>query len=453
MPNAPLKHVAGSTVTTVVDPRFGTGNTPTQPSGWGDGGGSTPPPPLTGDTYTAPGLYVPAGALDDWRAARDASSATLAEVVIFGDSTTYGAADANQPPGWFSWVKALKDAATAAGFADGGHGLANPDDGYVGYVFSSEAPTITNRSGFSDTPHAGRMTWTDRPGTGTITIEGHGTRVRLILLRSPDHGQVGYSLDGGPETIVDTYNNGAVSPYDFLPVLFDNLTEGPHTVTVRAVGGSPQKATAVYAEFNVEFLRSTGIAFHRNAQSGGLWDHHFASAKSAFSAPSMTPWNMGLQHPNTTDLSKSHAFYDGAQIGAKPLYRNIKLAIAQFGTNDLGGGGISDHDRLAEYAENAAYFARTCRSIGASGVLIAPPFSNVSTNTGIQQTPGRAKAALAGIATAYNVCYADFQEPLGYDLRNWQARHGGVPGPTRSHVPWTAYTVEGEWLWNNLLAL
>lgn len=66
---APLRHY-GQGEFTVVDPRFGTGPTPTQPSGWGDGGGGTTP--------TDPGtILVDTGEIwvdTDYTGATDASA-------------------------------------------------------------------------------------------------------------------------------------------------------------------------------------------------------------------------------------------------------------------------------------------------------------------------------------------------------------------------------------------
>lgn len=60
MTNAPLKHIQGSTVTTVVDPRFGLSDTPRQPTGWG---GATEQPVSSGhviDVAAAYGMTVTA---------------------------------------------------------------------------------------------------------------------------------------------------------------------------------------------------------------------------------------------------------------------------------------------------------------------------------------------------------------------------------------------------------
>lgn len=454
MPSAPLKHVAGSTVTTVVDPRFGTGDTPTQPSGWGGGGSG--PAPLTGDTYTAPGLYVPSGALDVWRAARASTATELVEVAVFGDSTTYGAADPGRGAGYFSWIKATKDAATADGQPDGGHGHYHQMDPLVGYTFSTDAPTVTAVTGnWNQTSYATHYSFCNRSGVPdeAITITGNGTRVRLTLMKSSAHGRVGYRVDGGAETIVDCYfdPSGKRVPYEPHPVYISGLTNGPHAITVRYVGASPSSGTATNAEFNIEFVRNNGLVFHRNATSGASMLRFFRTDLNDAGSESMTPFWMGLGSLNS--LTANTNFMDGAPLGSKPAYRNVKLAVMQMGTNDFQAATITDHNTLAAYIENMAYFCRTVRSVGCSGLIITPPWSQMANTTAVQQTGGRVKAAMASLATTYNVAWADFQEPLGYDLRNWLARNDATPGAGKSHLSDTAYVIEGTWLWDNLLAL
>ena len=448
----PLHHVDSDS--TVVDPRFGTDATPTQPAGWGSGGGTTSPAPLTGDTYTAPGISIPAGSLDVWRTARDSSATSLVEVVIFGDSTTYGAADPLRGDSWYSWIQALRAAAWADGVPDGGFGRINRRDINGSFTHpAGYAPTIVSETGdWSDGFIASRGPFLHRTGgtTDSITFSGTGTGIRLTFLGSGSMGKAAYSVDGGTETVVDNYGGGPRASYEAKPVFIGGLSDGLHTLTVRAAGPSDSDAAAVAVEFHVEFIRDTGVTFHKNAVSGDTFSKYFRADLNEAATESMAPFWMGHQSLNTTG-SISNIRYEGTLPGPKPAYRNIKLAIAQFGTNDLGGSAYTNHDALATYLENAAYFASTCRAVGCSGLLVAPAWTQLPPAGQVGMR--RAKGALSSIAAAYGLAFADFQEPLGYDLRNWLTRNTAEPGANRPHLSSAAYQIQGTWLWENVLAL
>lgn len=456
MPNAPLKHVDGSTVTTVVDPRFGTADTPTQPAGWGGGtgGGTTSPAPLTGDTYTAPGVYIPAGALDVWRTARDASGTDLVEVAIFGDSITYGAADPNRGPDYYTWVQATREAAWADGHPNGGFGYVHRGDVGGTFVYPAGFAPVTNRVGnWSEVvANASRAPFINTSGTTTdyITFTGTGTGIRLTFLGSGAMGKAAYSVDGGPETVIDNYGGGARVPYEAKPVFIGGLTDGEHSITIRPAGGADADSAAVTVEFHIEFVRGNGLVFHRNGMSGATISHHFRADTNEAVTESMTPFWMGQQSLNTAG-SITNARYEGTIPGPKPAYRNVRLAIVQFSTNDLGGVDYTSHDAFAQTMENFAYFASTCRAVGCSGLIVAPPWTQLPING--SRGARRAKAMFASLATAFNIAFADFQEPLGYDLINWSTRNNATAGTGGSHLSADAYEIEGTWLWENVLSL
>lgn len=93
MSNAPLRfRSGGATVHTVVDPRFGTGATPTQPPGWGGGTGATPSPEASNVIVISPS--------GDTTGATDLANiqAAINEAAIVADMTTNAPAQTDGTP-------------------------------------------------------------------------------------------------------------------------------------------------------------------------------------------------------------------------------------------------------------------------------------------------------------------------------------------------------------------
>lgn len=185
---------------------------------------------------TVRGVHIPKGSLDTWKAARDAHASQLVEVAIFGDSTTFGATDLGGNNN-YSWVQRLRALSKAAGYTDGGKGIAGIMDPTIlhdtGEVSAIQANTGFGSGGSFDV----LLTETAFSNTAdnSITFQGYGTMLRLYYSRLGAGGEFTYSVDGGAAVVVNS-NSSTTSA---AVITVTGLAEGLHTVTVVNRGGVP----------------------------------------------------------------------------------------------------------------------------------------------------------------------------------------------------------------------
>lgn len=183
------------------------------------------------------GVHIPAHALDTWAAARDNHASQLAEAVWFGDSTSFGSEySANN----YSIVDRLRDRWRADGLTDGGKGffaggeatMTGRDAAYdVNGVVSNQWNAISDQF---DT--CGGQYFRSNTAGQLLTLHGYGTRFKVWFTKRAS-GQMGVAIDGGTETIIDTYGQtGTTQAWQ----LFSGLSAGSlHSVVLRCVGGRP----------------------------------------------------------------------------------------------------------------------------------------------------------------------------------------------------------------------
>lgn len=198
-----------------------------------------------GPGLSAPGIWVPAGSLEKWRAARDGSASSLCEVAIFGDSTTYGSA--NGTPAFYSWIQKLRALSRAAGYADGGRGIAGVSDFATLTTGgpSGEDGTLSYSSLGGWAGAGGPMlteTFGSTTGGQALVLQGWGTKCRLHFGKTQSSGQFTVSIDGGSATTYESYTpklvGGTSAYFSAQSILLDLTSYGLHTVTVTNVGGS-----------------------------------------------------------------------------------------------------------------------------------------------------------------------------------------------------------------------
>ncbi|WP_435748622.1 glycoside hydrolase domain-containing protein [Microbacterium sp. PMB16] len=101
--------------------------------------------------------------------------------------------------------------------------------------------------------HGGTEHWVRAGDTPTMTFRFTGVQAELLGNTDPAHGTYAFSVDGGPETIVDAYS--ATRQYQQLLFSTGVLPSGPHTVVLRVTGQKNPAASRAGAQ--IDFARVT----------------------------------------------------------------------------------------------------------------------------------------------------------------------------------------------------
>ena len=423
MPTAPLRHVSGSTVTTVVDPRFGTDDTPTQPPGWGGTGGGGGSIGTYSGGVRGEGFHVPPGALSNLTAAL-ANGATdqRVEIAYIGDSTGWGSGpdETGGPP-----LK-LRELLLAAGLPDGGAGM----------MRQRGIPGVTTATTFSDSgkmytvPPAG-VAMSITPGE-TYTFTGPGTAYRFI---GWNLSTLTYTVDGGATQSFPASNNGKLQ-YHYV----SGLAAGSHTIVVTNATGTPANGNG--SSVMVEALNSVGVVVHQDSVSGGKSGNYFAfSEASSAGTNGNNPgqYLLGQVIGGTNSLSTSPP-------AARPAARNVKAAIWALGLNNMSD--VSDADvagtgpgAVGTLQEDFSLFVNHCRHAGCDPILAVPHFRSDSRGW---KAAGKMHAALVSAAEAHGVAWCDYDHAL---------HAAGIPQQSNPHLPQSSYDAEAQFLFDNVLSL
>ncbi|HJV69226.1 GDSL-type esterase/lipase family protein [Ideonella sp.] len=136
--------------------------------------------------------------------------------------------------------------------------------------------------------------WSNMPGA-SYQVPFSGTQVHLYGARAPWHGIAAVSIDGGPETNVDTY---AASRADGVwlwssPV----LAAGPHTLKVRVTGQKNASASGTYVVADRVDIVNGGLNVLGNAGfESGPSDWTVATSAPSQSYVSTTSPRSGTSH-------------------------------------------------------------------------------------------------------------------------------------------------------------
>ncbi|CQR47151.1 Bacterial Ig-like domain (group 2) [Paraliobacillus sp. PM-2] len=102
----------------------------------------------------------------------------------------------------------------------------------------------------------------DRPEDVYFEIKFSGKQIKLFGIKAPAHGIYAISIDGGEEQEIDAY----APSREYKQLIYDsgNLTEGDHTLKLRATGEKNEQATRPdvqidYAEVKQKVIDVTGI--------------------------------------------------------------------------------------------------------------------------------------------------------------------------------------------------
>ena len=196
------------------------------------------------------GYRIPAGSLDVWRAARNASATTRCEVVGFGDSLTFGT---GPTVGQYSFLQRLRERAGTDGYVDGGRGFNSsgsltPVDNFAGETTPVSAQTGFNLGlpgGITPMPSVAVSTTLN----DTISYTVFGTACRLWWTRYFQAGRFSYKVNAQAVVVVNaSYNEspplptvvaGLSSIDSILLGAADGLVAGTNTIVVTNLGGAP----------------------------------------------------------------------------------------------------------------------------------------------------------------------------------------------------------------------
>lgn len=375
------------------------------------------------------GVIIPEGSLDVWKAARNASASTRTEVVIFGDSTTFGSTGGS--PFFYSWVQKLRANSIAAGYPDGGRGIAGLGD-TAGMSGPENIPIIQSTSGgtWTSAGDSNDMLLSETPTTSTngatIVFQGYGTKARLHYTKIGTGGTFTYAINGGSATTVNTNFAGFSGATIYLDLGGTDSTL--HTVTVVNTSGA---RTSVVAEF----LRSTGIVYHKQAISGISYGSYFSTDNSG-NGNYQAQLALGLTPGTATSVN---GLGWGSPIATRPNYRHPSLAICALSINDQQGASSID---TASVERGVELFIRMTRAAGADPLVVIPHLDYAS---GAHLYSGPIKRALLAVAMSHQCAVVDFNEALG--PINSSGLQAGAP-----HLSQTASDREADFIWTQALA-
>lgn len=416
-------------------------------------------PSVASSGQTKRGVYLPTGSLDVWKAARDNSANARTEVVIFGDSTTAGSATtvpANYSGSSYTWVQKLRELSIAAGYPDGGRGIAGLPD-TAGMSGPDNIPIIQSMNPAGSWVGAGDgndVLLTDTPTSttngATIVFQGHGTAARLHYTKMGSNtGTFTYSVDGGAPVTVDA-SVGAPTGFSadtiYLPLGGTDTTL--HTVMIVNTGAAQR--TGVSAEF----LKTNGVVYHKHGISGISSNSYFGRAN-----PNNGNYQIQVAYGITVGTPDGNGTYGWQQpVASRPAHRHPSLGIFALGINDMqglsigtdGNPTVAEQDAInrgcAYLEDNIGNFVRFTRAAGADPLVVVPHYDMAQWTHTVAGQFARSSWA-AGMAMGCAV--VDFNEAIR-PTNTMVARGLGDPAV---HASWQTYDAEAAFLWNNALSL
>ena len=394
--------------------------------------------PRTIPTYTSPdgGIIVPPGALDRWWQWRATGGAERRELIVYGDSTTFGAG------GNYSWLQRLRDRAVEFGLPDGGKGIFagqeseleyDPPEvnGLVGGTFGGGFPdTFDNLSGsyYYDT---------GVPSGHTLELQFRSTAFRLWYSARGNSGDFTYSVDGGPTVTVHAFDDTqTASRFVYVSGLAPDVT---HTIEIVNSGGED-----VYVALAP--VNETGLAIQKHAVSGNTFNNVFFGALG-LTAP-YTQAIDGMRYQSALGLNHvavtSNDRYRGATVDTsyddEARVRPI-VAVTHLGFNDLTNAVEGDTQAWNEYVKR---FAGACYDADCDGIVVSGqlPYNDNWETLG----PDRF-TALRDEALTQGLTFVDLFTPIGGPSLDYAA------GPTNPHLTKPQYQDQADYAWYGLLGL
>lgn len=400
-----------------------------------------------------PGVYLPTGWNANWQAARNASTATRTEVVIFGDSTTFGSATGTIP--FYSWVQKIRALSIAAGYTDGGRGIAGMSD-TAALSGPENIPIVQSTSGgtWGNSGDGLDVLLTETPTStvngATIVFQGYGTAARLHYTKTATCGTFTYSIDGGTPVSVNA-NIASGFTADSVYLALGGTDTTLHTVTVVNTGSSQR--TSVVAEF----MKTKGIVYHKHAISGISTSSFLSRGAGTSLGDYAAQLALGLT-PGIASAPAAVPYGWGSPVAARPAYRNPSLAICALGINNMQGlslateGAPTTSEQATAAAmvqsveDDIANFVRLARAAGADPLVVVPHLEMASHG---HTWAGEFIRAIWSTGVSHGCAVVDFNTALR-PLSTMAARNLGTPAV---HADYRAYDAEATFLWNNALSL
>lgn len=379
-----------------------------------------------------PGVWLPAGWDTRARAKFATRAASRVECAFFGDSTTFGQTSAAE----YSWVTRVRARSQADSIPDGGFGM----------VSSADTAALTGSDALI--PLASATLWTQSDSDNafltsgyttttvgrTLTLQFKGTAFRIWYSLRDTAGTAGsfsVAVDGGTAVTVSTATTAlAIDNY-----YVTGLTEGTHTVVVTYTAGTG----AVH--LTPEFLRSTGVTYHKQGVPGISSNSWFgpASVGNYRVAPSLGLDSAGAA--NSTPL-----FYRAQKTAGQ--YRNVALTAFHLGINDCQSSttAVDADARSGDLAASIGLFAMGTKQANASGVVILPHYWAAS---GGSAYGGKFRRAGLAAALSYGLAVVDFSQPLGSPAESIAAGYGGAS--SNPHLNAAGYTVQGDLFYEQII--
>lgn len=389
-----------------------------------------------------PGVWIPDGALDRWKAARNASSSARAEVVAFGDSTTYGqtaTGNANTSANNYSWVQKLRALSIAAGYTDGGLGIRGF---YDPAALSAEALAhISANSGFVASTNAqGLLTYGISSGAAgsvgnSVTVQGKGSVARVFYTQfGTGGGVVSWSADGGAATGSLDGRSG-VANYRIQYVDIPLSGSGTHTITFTVT-------TSGQIDFTVDWLNTAGIVWHKQGIPGKQVTQIWPNLNQVPFMAASFGLGIGENINGTGALSVPYGM-------TKTGPRSPSLAIFHMGINDQQG--ISSQATALNFVQTVeagiGVFAQMCKQAQCDGLVCIP---HLVYATNYLAYGGNVRRAISQTAVAYGLAVADLELPVT-PVSN-AATYGGAAAGNAPHLNQAGYDAQAQFLWDNVLS-
>lgn len=394
----------------------------------GGGGGS-----VASLLTPARGVYIPSGSLATWRAARDAHASARTEVTILGDSTTMGATPSGLT---YSWVIRLRQLSIAAGITDGGRGVAGRDDNPA--LSGESLPILQSYGDWTYPPDKSGPLWDEGFYSAAVTgspliLRGYGTAVRLHWIVGGTPGSFTYGVNGGTAVPVTPTANGGSSIY--IPGLAGN----PNTVSIQNTGGAPLHVVG-------EFLKTTGVVYHKHAFSG-LYAREAAVYDDAVNLRLQLA--MGVA-PGVADSPNGYGW--AQPEGAHPQYRDSSLVVLFLGMNDLQGAGYAVGNDWQTYLRAMGIAMWMVKAAGADCLVLIPHWICAAEAAANQFAPWWS-AQLLSFALANGCACLDLNQVIHPIYGKGPAASAWYDSTNKSHLTAAGYQAMAEYIWDNCLAL
>lgn len=375
-------------------------------------------------------IVVPDGSLDRWFAYRDTLGAARREVVVFGDSTTWGSG------GLYSWLQRLRDRAVTYGMDDGGKGIFGAAENQItydspevnGYVSSTATGATDNFDNLD-----GSFFFDDgSPSNAELVLQFRSSAARLWYVRRSSVGEFTYQVNDEDPVVVDAYKTGT-GDYTFVYLSGYDPTQ-THTLTITGTG---------VAGFRVALapVNDTGIAIQKHARSGGTIFGTF------FNQQGVSPWTgsvhaakylsaLGLEQDSPsspyTGVALDTRYSESARI--KPV-----LAMTMLGFNDLTNASTYEVAMWDEYVKK---FAAACSDADCDGIVLSGqlPYNAQWPTYGQERFE-----ALRDGAVEHRLGFVDMFYPVAGHALDYAG------GTTNPHLSRSQYEDQADFLWDNVL--